>query len=193
LFIHDRMVDARIQAHGVPPSNFDLQREWYREALRDSLRVAAQSKKVSHIKGKASSRQTSTLVPSPGPVPSTGSTRGLSYNGPITATPNVPQAPDMRSNLASIPMQHNFQPAAPPPQQPQQPIQNQWNIDSTISGGMGMDNSLSFLFESPNTMTDNTGQHYTPELYLFGQNDQSTFDLGSDSFTPDWQHHPGGN
>jgi hypothetical protein len=188
------MVDARIQAHGVPPSDFDLQREWYREALRDSLRVAAQSKKVSHIKGKASSRQTNTLAPSPGPGPSTSGVGGLSYNIPIATTPNVPQVPNMRSNLTSIPMQHDFQPAAPPQQQqPQQSIQNQWSIDSTISGGMGMDTSLNFLFQSPNTMTDNTGQHYPPDLYLFGQNDQSTFDLGSDSFTPDWQRHSGGN
>jgi hypothetical protein len=188
------MVDARIQAHGDPPSDLDLQREWYREALRDSLRVAAQSRKVSHVKGKASSRQTNTLAPSPGSGPSTSGAGGPSYNVPIPTTPNVTQAPDMSSNLANIPMQHNFQPAAQPQQQqPQEPIQNQWSIDSTISGGMGMDTSLSFLFQSPNTMTDNTGQHYTPDLYLFGQNDQGTFDLGGDSFTPNWQRHQGGN
>jgi hypothetical protein len=41
IFINDTMVESRIQAHGLPPTDIQLQRDWYRGVLRESLQLAA--------------------------------------------------------------------------------------------------------------------------------------------------------
>ncbi len=41
IFINDQMVDSKIRSYGPPPQDIDQQIAWYRDTLRDSVRVAA--------------------------------------------------------------------------------------------------------------------------------------------------------
>jgi hypothetical protein len=46
LLINDKIVESRIEAHGLPPSDPNQQREWYRDALRDALRISAETRHI---------------------------------------------------------------------------------------------------------------------------------------------------
>ena len=43
MFSNDSMMDTVIKVHGPPPVDIQLQRHWYRDALRESHKVAAQT------------------------------------------------------------------------------------------------------------------------------------------------------
>ena len=62
IFINDNMIESRIKAHGPPPSDIQLQRDWYRGVLRESLQLAAQTIFVPRKKTVASLSQV-TKVP----------------------------------------------------------------------------------------------------------------------------------
>lgn len=58
LFIHEKVIDARIVKHGPPPTDTQAQRGWYQDGLRHRLDLAAKtgSEKVgrSHLPGLSS-------------------------------------------------------------------------------------------------------------------------------------------
>jgi hypothetical protein len=56
LLIHEKVIDARIQAHGEPPSGGQQQRDWYQDALRDSLKLAAKTRLGSNRADQSSSQ-----------------------------------------------------------------------------------------------------------------------------------------
>ena len=67
LMVNDHIVDCRIQAHGPPPSEPELQREWYRDALRDTLRIAARTtRNVTFTQVGSSSAPMNTLLSTQG-------------------------------------------------------------------------------------------------------------------------------
>ncbi|KAG4440563.1 hypothetical protein IFR05_003979 [Cadophora sp. M221] len=43
IYINDRMVEAKINAYGPPPTDIDSQIGWFRDALRDSVKVSART------------------------------------------------------------------------------------------------------------------------------------------------------
>lgn len=61
LLIHKTVVNARVHSHGPPPFNLELQREWYQEALLDSINAAARN-----LKGHSTVKNHDTLGPSQG-------------------------------------------------------------------------------------------------------------------------------
>ena len=89
LLINDNVVESRIKAHGLPPSGTQEQRAWYRDALRDTLKLAAKTKLVPRIVSLASHG------------PCTSSIQGTVENLPITAAPQEPQLTDIDSEMAS--------------------------------------------------------------------------------------------
>lgn len=191
LLINEKMIDTRVQAHGEPPADFDLQRAWYREALRDSLRVAAKTKTKKdshHMKGDAPPRRNNTLAPSPGPGPST--VGGMGYVS-TAATPQVPLTPVMNSNVSNM--------ALMPPgyhsSTPQYGIQPQWGINATMPDNghsMAIPVDFQFAYGSPNTMTDN-GQSFPPSYNFLGQSNQNNFNsMGGNTPNWNWQNQQGG-
>jgi hypothetical protein len=191
------MIDTRVQAHGKPPAAFDLQRAWYREALRDSLRVAAKTKtkKDSHnMKGDAPPRRNNTLAPSPGPGPSM--VGGMGYVSTAT-TPQVQHTPVMNSNVSNMAlMPPGFHPSAP-----QYGMQPQWGINATMpdtSHSMTINPAqipvdFQFAYGSPTTMTDSNGQSFAPTYNFLGQSNQNDFDsMGGNTPNWNWQNQQGG-
>jgi hypothetical protein len=189
------MIDARVQAHGMPPSNFDLQREWYKEALRDSLRVAARSKKVSHIKRKASPAPSNTLGPSPGPGSGPTTVNELGYSGSVVTTPQMPQTPAMNSNAPSMSiLPHNYH--LGPQQHTLQAQIPQWGMNANTSNAITLNPAaMNYqFFESQNTMTSNSGHTFPAPYNFIGQSNQNEFNdlAGNDPYTG-WQGDEGGN
>jgi len=45
LSTHETVVNAKVHSYGPPPFNLELQREWYQEALLDSIKAAARNAK----------------------------------------------------------------------------------------------------------------------------------------------------
>ena len=184
MFIHETMINARVKVHGRPPSDFDLQREWYQEALRDSLRVAAETKTVSQIKGKAPPRQNNTLAPSSGPGPGPSTVGVMGYNVPMAATTQMPHTPIMNNNLPGMS-------AMAPPYHSgsqQHTMQHPWQMTTNVSGPMPNSTTpIDFqYFESPGPITDNRGQSFLPPNYFIGQGHQDNYDFS------DWQDQQGG-
>jgi hypothetical protein len=181
------MIDSRVQVHGMPPSDFDSQREWYREALRDSLRVAARTKKVSNIKGKSPQRQNNMLAPSGGSRTGPSTVGGLDYN---VSTPQVLQTPIMDNN---VPNMHLLQPNYHPGTQPHV-MQSPWGMGTNMQDNLPIDQTpIGYLYDSPNTMTDNSGQPFPSTFNLFNQSNQNDFDhLGDNNSYSDWPDHQGG-
>lgn len=109
LLINDNVVESRIKVHGLPPSDTQEQRAWYRDALRDTLKLAAKTKLVPGIVSLASHG------------PSTSSIQGTGENLPITAAPQEPQLTDIDSemtspsNLCAGGQQAGLPNSAPPP------------------------------------------------------------------------------
>jgi len=194
LLINEAMIDTRVQVHGMPPSDFDLQREWYREALRDSLRVAAKTKtkKASHnMKGDAPPRRNHTLAPSPGPGPST--VGALGYNVSTATTPQMPHAPVMNSNVSNMALM----PPSFPSNTPQFGLQHQWGMNANMpdtSHSMAIPAEMNYQFyESPNPMTDGNRQSFPDNFNFLGQNNQNAFDdMGGSNPYSNWQGHQGG-
>jgi hypothetical protein len=85
------MIDARIEIHGPPPTELQQQRDWYQDALRDALKVAAKTRLVIQKGSEASPEQqgisnsSATSPYSQGPSASGG--QGAGYNLPLMAAP----------------------------------------------------------------------------------------------------------
>ena len=103
--INDGLVDAKIQIHGAPPTDLEQQRTWYRDVLRDSLKLAAKTTLVLQNKGGPSSEQQNTSgnpsnIPYLQELPRTGI---QSYNTVGVATPTRdPQIPSMGHPLGGM-------------------------------------------------------------------------------------------
>jgi hypothetical protein len=80
IFINDTLVESRIQAHGPPPNDIQQQRDWYREALRESLQVAAHTRYNPRKRSASPSMQAS--QPSPERL-SRSSTQNTGYDTPM--------------------------------------------------------------------------------------------------------------
>ncbi|KAH8790699.1 hypothetical protein BGZ57DRAFT_876173 [Hyaloscypha finlandica] len=185
LFIHDKIIDARVEAHGFPSADFDLQREWYREALRDSLRVAAKTKQVSHSKS-AASRQNNTVAPSPASGPGPSIIGGTGYKDSMAATVQMPHPSTMDS------MSGTSAPPHPYPLTQQYTIQDQWSMPlSDVPGPMTIDPAAIYsqYTESPAPMTDSNGPQFQSSHYL-GQGNLGTQDDFSDLAS--WPGQQGG-
>jgi hypothetical protein len=183
LFIHETMIDARVKVHGMPPSDFDLQREWYREALRDSLRVAAETKKVSHIKEKAPLRQNNTLAPLPGPGPGPSTVDAMGYDVSMAATNQMPHTPIMNNNIPGM----SVLPSTYHSATPQHTLPHQWEMATNVPDPMTLNPAMNYqFFESPGAMTDNNRQPFPPAFNFIDQSNQNDFDF------PDWQGQQGG-
>jgi hypothetical protein len=181
LFIHASMIDARVRAHGLPPPNFDLQREWYMEALRDSLRVAAETKKVSHIKGKMPSRRDNTLALSSGSAgPSTAS--GMPFNVSLAASSQMPSTPIMNNNIQGMSV---MPPTFHPGTQQHAPA-HQWELATSMPGLMNINPPAMNVqfFDSPDQMADDNRQSFPTTYPYLEQGEQADFDL--------WFPEPGG-
>jgi hypothetical protein len=188
LFIHDTMINARVEAHGLPPADFDLQREWYREALRDSLRVAAETKKVSHFKRSAASRRNNTLAPPSASGPGPSIIDGMGYNGPMAATIQMPHPPTMNNMSGTSALRHPY-----PPLTQQHTMQDPWAIPpNNVSGPMTINPGAIYppFYESPAPLTDNSGPPFQTS-YFIGQGNLGTQD-DFDNLT-DWPGHQRGS
>jgi hypothetical protein len=167
------MIHARVEAHGLPPADFDLQREWYREALRDSLRVAAETKKVSHFKRSAASRQNNTLAPSSMSGPGPSIIDGMGYNDSMAATVQMPHPPAMNNVPGTSALPHPY-----PPVTQQYTMQDQWPMPlNDMSGPMTINPAAIYsqFPESPAPMTDNNGPPFQSSRF-FGQGNLGTRD-----------------
>ena len=91
LLINERMINARIEIHGPPPSELQLQCGWYQDALREFLKVATKTRLVLQKKSEAPSEQydiSSSSITSPySQGPSASGVQGARYNLPHMATP----------------------------------------------------------------------------------------------------------
>ena len=167
------MINARVEAHGLPPADFDLQREWYREALRDSLRVAAKTKKVSHFKRSAASRRNNILAPSSASGPGPSIIDGMGYNDPMAATIQMPHPSTMDSMSGTSAPPHPY-----PPLTQQYTMQDQWPMPpNDVSGQMTINPAAIYsqFTESPAPMTDNNGSQFQSS-HFFGQGNLGTRD-----------------
>jgi len=170
LFIHDKIIDARVEAHGFPSAHFDLKREWYREALRDSLRVAAKTKQVSHS-NSAASRQNNTVAPPPASGPGPSIIGGTGYNDSMAATVQMPHPSTMDSMSGTSAPPHPY-----PPLTQQHTIQDPWVIaPNNVSGPIAINPGAIYppFFESPAPMTDNNGPPFQSSQF-FGQGNLGT-------------------
>jgi len=92
LLINEKMINSRIQVHGPPPTELQLQRDWYQDVLRESLKVAAKTKLVLPKKSENTSEQrdiSNSSITSPYPQgPSASPVQGTGYNLPLIAAPH---------------------------------------------------------------------------------------------------------
>jgi hypothetical protein len=92
LLIHESIIDARIDAGRSPPTEFQPQRDWYQDVLRESLKLAARTRLVLPMKSKTTSEQQGVSNPSITPPYSQGPTASgvqeTGYNLPLMAEPN---------------------------------------------------------------------------------------------------------
>lgn len=161
MFIHDEIIDARVQVHGRPsPDDFDLQREWFREALRDSLELAAKTRQVSHLGEKTPPRRNNTLGPS------------ITEHGPNTTSDmgfDIPFAPVMETNVTGWPgtfHSHTQQTAIP----------QQWEA-ARVPDEMAINAMNDQFYGTPTAqMTDNNGRPFPSHNFL-EQGDQNDFDI----------------
>jgi len=180
------MINARVEAHGLPPEDFDLQRQWYREALRDSLQVAAKTKKVSNIKGPAASRRNNTVPPLPASGPGRSIIGGTGYNDSMAATVQMPHLStiDSMSGTSAPPHLH--------PLSQQYTMHGQWPMPlNDVSEHMTIDPAAIYsqFTEPPAPMTDNNGPQF-PSSHYFDQENLGT----QDDFNglPGWSGQQGG-
>jgi hypothetical protein len=106
LLTNDIIVESRIEAHG-PPSDPDLQREWYRDALRDALKIAGRTtRNVTYTHDSPSSTIMNTSL----------SAQGSSTNPPMGPTPGVENFGSNMS-ISESPNVHDGYSEIMPPQQ----------------------------------------------------------------------------
>lgn len=104
LLIHDRMIDARIEAHGPPPHQLEQQRAWYREALQSTIQVAAKTiiKPGAELRPNDMSPQLSEPRPTP--------PQELEYGLESTLSPVPPILPVDSNPLGMAPASSDFIP-----------------------------------------------------------------------------------
>ena len=91
LLINENMIDARIKIHGPPPRDLQLQRNWYQDVLRESLKVAAKTRLVLHKKSETPDQQdtsNASLMPSYSHESCASGVQGMGYNLPVTTAPH---------------------------------------------------------------------------------------------------------
>ena len=101
IFINDNMIDSRIRAHGPPPSDIQLQRDWYRGVLRESLQVAAQTIFVPRKKSVASSSEVTKVPTSEGG----GVVQNTGYDMPMIPASHGTQMDYLPHGASGMPLQ----------------------------------------------------------------------------------------
>jgi len=106
LLANDIIVESRIEAHGPPPSDQDLQREWYRDALRDALRISAKTtRNVTYTQERRSSALMSSSL----------SAQGSTSNSLMRQQPDFDRFENNMS-MAGTPNVHGLSGMISPPQ-----------------------------------------------------------------------------
>lgn len=108
LLINEKLIDARIQAHGPPPSGGQQQRDWYQDALRDSLRVAAKTRLIlSNNAGQSSPQKSHDMSSSYSQDASAGAAQGTTLSNMLPADDRDTHHVMARSHSAQVPGMHN--------------------------------------------------------------------------------------
>lgn len=146
LLINERMIDARIEIHGLPPTDIQAQRDWYQDALRESLKLAAKTRLVLPKKAEPSSEQRDTGNPTQLHGTSASRVQGTGYSMPIMTAPHnmtpgyqmtathEPQVPSMSGHLSGLDL---------PPSTFAPNFQQQAGIMTTLSTGLPVETSAS--------------------------------------------------
>lgn len=164
-----------------------MQRQWYREALRDSLQVAAKTKKVSNIKGGAASRRNNTVAPPSASGPGPRIIEGMDYNGSMAVAVQMPHPPTMTNMPGTSALRHPY-----PPLTQQHTMPAPWPIPpNNVSGPMVInpDEIYSPFFEPQAPMTGNNAPPFQPS-HFFGQGNMGTRDDFDDLAS--WRDQQGG-
>ncbi len=106
LLINAKMVGARIEAHGPPPSELQEQRDWYQDALRDALKLAAKTNLVlpPNGLGQSSEQSTTPMSSSYSHLASATGAQPTGYN-----TSNIASATPMIRPHDEVTQNHSFQ------------------------------------------------------------------------------------
>lgn len=111
LLTYDFIIESRIEAHGPPPSDPELNREWNRDVLRDTLRIAARTtRNATYTQTTNSSPESMNLSRSTqGSTshPLQGPTSGYTFfpNNVPTVSPS-PSVPNDLSDIALTPQSY---------------------------------------------------------------------------------------
>lgn len=188
IFINDNMIDSRIKAHGPPPSDIQLQRDWYRGVLRESLQVAAQTIFVPRKKTVASSSQVTKV-----PVAEGGSVvQNTRYDTSIMPASHGSQMDYLPHGSSGMSLQSEAFLTNDQPQTGMIPGLSNGMSGGTpsMAGSMGIDSwiypqgSMSGGVAQPLDTQYSYG--YSPELHLDFQSSDPNL-LPDHQFTSDWR------
>jgi len=184
------MIESRIKAGRLPPTELEPQLAWFREALRDSLKIAAKTKKVSRITAGATSGHVNTL---PTPELSNAEINTSGYM-PITTTSQASHAPLMNHSLSGMVLSPQSFVSTPHNGGPLP-----WQMNSIPNTGpLGADMDYSWIAPSHN-LSDSTSQTFDPSFHLDFEQDvhgsfvpQGSGMLGNHQYPPNWEGQSGG-
>jgi hypothetical protein len=181
LMVNDHIVDCRIQAHGPPPSEPELQREWYRDALNVTFTQASSSSAPMHTLLSAQGSSSSSL-----PRPAS------EFDHLIRSMSGVSASPSVHNGLSDIELSSDNY------------LSNAQSV-SAIAGeptplllGVGMNHDWDY---PPGGVAPANGQYQMgqidPQYMDYGNSIQGQFDppgpgiLGNHPYPPGWSGHTG--
>lgn len=144
IFINDNLVESRIQAHGPPPTDLQLQRDWYRGILRESLQVAAHT--VYHPRKRTASPEVQANQSWPIQRPSERVVQAQGYNMPNVTTTHQ----DQMGYLQNVSSGMSFQQEPFVPNNQQEP-QIGTGLPNEMHGGEPMNQDIfnSWIYTQP--------------------------------------------
>jgi hypothetical protein len=180
LLIHKSMIDAKIEAHGPPPTELRPQRDWYQDVLRDSLKVAAKTRLVLPMKSEKPSEQqgisNSSIASRYSQWSSASGVQGPGYNpllmaAPHDMTPGFQMTATHESQVSSMSINHPGLSLAPSNflSNDQQQTNLMRTLSSSLAGetsapsGMITGELTDIGWNYQQEMPDGTGQLYVPQ------------------------------
>lgn len=169
LLINEGIVECKIKEHGPPPSDIDAQKGWYRDNLRETLRIASRTRLVvSKPQTTTDTTMVATTPREPAPVVIMEDLYNATEPGMMqhdTSVVHQSQLPMMNRPISamSLPPQPFFQSGQ---HQQSDMLRTLSNVTpSSVSSGMVWDSPQTFVYDSPqafNTVSSQQGYNNHP-------------------------------